>query len=197
MFPIPKLWKDVKAWRQQRPAHQARMLEQAVQACSDHDQASLERCLDEGLDVNAVQVQGSAARPRPRSLLALAAEWGFEEGLILLLLRGAEPNGGPPSTKYGQTPLQVLLGHTIEDANLRMGRRLIESGARLEVRSHVLHSGGDRAWLSFTESLADCSQNKQDAWAPVVEWAAVVERARRLDQALPAAGDKAPRSPRF
>lgn len=197
MFPIPKLWRDVKAWRQQRTAHQARLLEQAVQACSDHDPASLESCLDEGLDVNAVRVQGSAARPRPRSLLALAAEWGFEEGLVLLLRNGADPNGGPPSAKYGQTPLQVLLGNTIGEENLRMGRRLVEAGARLETRSHVLHSGGDRAWLSFTESLADCSQNKQDAWAPLVEWAAAVDRARQLDEGLPQASAIRGRGPRF
>jgi len=191
------MFNAIKTWRKRQQAHHARLLERAVQACSDHDLASLESCLDEGLDVNAVEVQGSSARPRPRSLLSVTAYWGFEEGLVLLLSKGAEPNGGPLSAPYSQTPLQALLGNTIGEESLRMGQRLVEAGARLETRSHVLHSGGDRAWLSFTESLADCSRNKQDAWAPLVEWAAAVDRARQLDEGLPQVRAPRERGPRF
>lgn len=191
------MFKALNIWRKRRQAHQARLLEQAAQACSDHDLASLKACLDDGLDINAVQVQGSAARPRPRSLLALAAEWGFEGGLDLLLRRGAEPNGGPLVAQYSQTPLQVLLTNTLDDANLRMGLRLVEAGARLDTRSHVLHAGGDRAWLSFTESLADCSRNKQDAWVPVVRLATAMNRERQLDEGLPPESIPKVRGPRF
>lgn len=47
------MFKALNIWRKRQQAHQARLLDRAVQACSDHDLESLETCLDDGLDVDA------------------------------------------------------------------------------------------------------------------------------------------------
>lgn len=192
-----RLVSETKARWKPRVAGQAWLLEQAVQACSDHDLETLKRCLSAGLDIESVSQQGTDSRPRPLTLLGLTAHWGFEEGLDLLLSRGAEPNGRSESMDHGRTPLRTMLDHVIEDRVLRMARRLIDGGARLDARSFVLPASGPRAWLTFPESLASCSENKQEAWAPVVAWAEVVRRKRALEQGLPVACDAVLRPARF
>ena len=87
------------------PGGADRLKAQARKACEEGDLKALERCLGRGLPVSSVLATGHRGDRRV-PLVVYAARMLFEEGLALLLERGANPNQKATDADDGAEPWQ-------------------------------------------------------------------------------------------
>ena len=105
--------------------------------------------------------------------LALAAFFGREEALDLLLERGADPNRAATSSA-GVRPLHSALAHRDPEVSSRLARKLLESGADPNVRQAggwtPLHQAAAHGRVDLVELLlargADGGAESEDGSRP-------------------------------